>query len=358
MEFKPLFYSYLVICLIVFFDVLINVKKKSLLKICFLLIIAGLFVMNYFSYTEIMSRSQFVLVKSMRYLYLSSTILLIIHISSSKISRWIISLMLISFIILIGMRLFYFNEIDLLHHQSENNLVFSIAYEFYKPLPVFRFALLGILGLVLAILLYYCSIIFKKSYTNNMYYNQLCRWVIFFITPSFLLILFGIFSLLNIFNHSFPSGYIFSLFSLLIVISILFRPKFLNSSQVSLAFIPFQKPAESSVPVQLFNNVFFNNFYYLQQDASLVQLAEKLNVPEIEARQFLQKEYGMTMNDLLNKFRVAYMIDLLGDPQNRDFTIEHISQKAGFPSRTTMYRAFSKYHGGSPSDYLDKLSTL
>jgi AraC-like DNA-binding protein len=104
----------------------------------------------------------------------------------------------------------------------------------------------------------------------------------------------------------------------------------------------------------LFNGIFFNDYYYLEKDASLVQLAEKLGSTEAVVRDHLQEEYGMGINDLVNKFRTAYMVDLLNDPKNKEFTIEYLSQKAGFPSRSTMYRAFSKFHGGNPSDYFNQ----
>jgi AraC-like DNA-binding protein len=314
--------------------------------------------MNYFSFFSVTNRAQFILVKCMRIVYVCTTLLLMVHISSSKIPRWIIGMILISVTFLIGMRFYYYNEIDLYHQVPGSNIIFSVANEFYTPLPVWRFFLLIMLGLALGIILYYCSLFSKKMNKNNIYYRQLNRWIVFLLIPFFLLILFGMCMLLNVFKQSPLSAYLFSFFSLVTIVSILFRPKFLNSSQVSLAFIPLQKPIGSTISSQLFNSIFFNDFYYLEKAASLVQLAEKLNATETDTREYLQQEYGMGINDLLNKYRVAYLLDLLKHPQNREFTIEHLSQKAGFASRTTMYRAFSKFHGGYPSDYIDKLNSL
>jgi AraC-like DNA-binding protein len=163
--------------------------------------------------------------------------------------------------------------------------------------------------------------------------------------------------ILNVFQKS-PSGFLFAFFSFTILLSILFRPKFLNKAQSTLAFIPIQKMNGPAFSPQAFNNIFFHDFYYLQKDGSLGNLTEKLQTTETNLREYLQEEYGMGINDLLNKHRIAYMVELLNDPKNRQFTVEHLSQLSGFPSRSTMYRAFSKFHGGNPSDYINQLNWL
>ena len=90
MEFKPLYYTCLVLCLIIFFEVLINIRKNSLLKVAFLIVIACLFVMNYFSYNDVTDRFQIILIKTTRGVYLSAVLMTIIHLVSNKIPRWIV----------------------------------------------------------------------------------------------------------------------------------------------------------------------------------------------------------------------------------------------------------------------------
>ncbi len=311
--------------------------------------------MNYFSYVDITNRVQFILVKSMRMVYVCSTLLVIVHLLSPNIPRWIKGMVAFSLTFLIGIRLYYFRQIDIERHLSGNNLVFTVSNEFYNPSGLLRICVLCLLMLAAAITLYYYREFSNKSYYDNIYYKRLSKWIISLIVPFLILIGFGVLLIIHVFQEAL-SPYLFSFFSCTIILSILFRPKFLNNAQVGLAFLPIQKQGGPLLSSQLFNKVFFHEFFYLDKDASIVQLACKLESSENNVREYLQQEYGMGINDFLNKYRINYLLDLLNDKRNKDFTIEYLSQKAGFPSRSTMYRAYSKFHGGNPSDYLNKLN--
>ncbi|MBL7698985.1 MAG: helix-turn-helix domain-containing protein [Chitinophagaceae bacterium] len=354
MEFKPLYYSCLVLCVIIFFEVLINIRKNSLLKVCFLVIVASLFVMNYFSYNDVSNRAQLILIKISRGVYLTSVLMAIIHLISPKIPRWIVWLCVGALVFFTGARIYNYNIIDFEQHAHNANLIFSSGKEFYSTQYFIRAMIFMMIVMVCGITSYYYHRFLKKPHKNNIYYKQLSVWITFFIAPYILLIVFGMLWILNIIQET-PATYLFSFFSLTSLLAILFRPKFLNRAQATLAFLPIQKMVGPSLSSQLFNNLMFHDFYYLQKDASLAQLAEKLQTTETNVREYLQQEYGMGINDFLNKQRITYLLQLLNDPENRRFTIEHLSQKAGFPSRSTMYRAFAKFHGGNPSDYLEKM---
>lgn len=354
MEFKPLFYSFLILCIIVFIEVLVNIRKNSLLKILFLLIISSLFVMNYFAYNDITSRTQLVLVKSMRIVYLCSALIAIIHLLSPKIPKWVIILCACSVSFMVGIRLYYFSQINIERQLLGDSLVFSVANEFYSQLIVARIILLCVLIIAAGLTVYYYRHFLNNSNKDNIYYKRLSFWILSQIIPFLVLVGFGILLIARIF-YAPLSPYLFSFFSCTIILSILFRPKFLNYAQVGLALVPIQKHQGPVLSPQLFNKIVFADFYYLDKEASIGQLSEKLQTTETNLREYLQQEYGMGINDFLNKYRINYMLDLLNDPESKNFTIEHLSQKSGFPSRSTMYRAYSKFHGGNPSDYINKL---
>lgn len=357
MEFKPLYYSCLVLCLIIFLEVLINIRKNSLLKVSFLVIIACLFVMNFYSYNDISDRGQLILIKTTRGIYLSSVLMAIIHLVSPKIPRWIVWLCVCSMVFFTAARIYNYNIIDFDQQVHNTNVIFSSGKEFYSPQYLMRTLIFAVLTIVCGITAYYYHRFLKKPHKDNIYYRQLSVWITFIIAPYLLLIMFGMLWLLNIVNET-PATYLFTFFSLTTLLAILFRPKFLNSAQSTLAFTPIQKMVGPTLSSQSFNNLVFQDFYYLQKDASLPQLADKLQTTETNVREYLQHEFGMGINDFLNKQRITYLLQLLNDPRNRQFTIEHLSQKAGFPSRSTMYRAFAKFHGGNPSDYVEKLNYL
>jgi len=231
MEFRLLFITYLVLSAIVFLEVLITIRKSSLLKSYFLLILFSLFVMNYYSYVDISTRLEFVLVRVMRLVYVCSTMLIIVHLVTPKIPGWIIGVTVFSAIFLTGLRIFYFNEIIIESTGSNSSPVFYVGPEFNLPVPFARYLALILAGLGAAITFYYYRQFFMKMNREEIYYKHLSRWIISMVLPFFLLVIFGILGTLDILQRSL-SPYLFSVFSCIIIFSILFRPKFLNSSTV------------------------------------------------------------------------------------------------------------------------------
>jgi AraC-like DNA-binding protein len=81
-----------------------------------------------------------------------------------------------------------------------------------------------------------------------------------------------------------------------------------------------------------------------------MSLQTGINVPTLSA--LINKEYGMNFNDFINQYRVAYFKELVRRSEYHQWTLEAIANKAGFNSRTTFIRAFTKFADCSPSEYL------
>jgi AraC-like DNA-binding protein len=94
---------------------------------------------------------------------------------------------------------------------------------------------------------------------------------------------------------------------------------------------------------------------YLSHGFSLQELSSKtgINVPTLSA--LINREYRMNFNDFINQYRVAYFKELLLNEDYHRWTLEALAYKAGFNSRTTFIRAFTKFACCSPSQYLKKL---
>ena len=73
--------------------------------------------------------------------------------------------------------------------------------------------------------------------------------------------------------------------------------------------------------------------------------------PEI-LKDYTNTNYQMTFIDLINKNRVEYFVDLIKFGKYNNYTIEALSQLAGFGSRIHLYNNFKKFHGGKPSDLM------
>jgi len=57
----------------------------------------------------------------------------------------------------------------------------------------------------------------------------------------------------------------------------------------------------------------------------------------------------------VNGYRVDYVISALKEGDHRAVTLLGIAFDAGFPSKSTFYRAFKQLTNHTPSEYLSKL---
>ena len=70
---------------------------------------------------------------------------------------------------------------------------------------------------------------------------------------------------------------------------------------------------------------------------------------------FVKNEIDENFTELLNKNRIEYLKDLLKARKYESFTIEALSEMSGFNNRRTMYNAFNKYTGLTPTEYIQSL---
>jgi YesN/AraC family two-component response regulator len=95
--------------------------------------------------------------------------------------------------------------------------------------------------------------------------------------------------------------------------------------------------------------------YFLQPDANLENFALRLNYTKSEVSEFIKKQNGDSFTELVNKNRINYFKEMLKSKQHESFTIEALSEMSGFNNRQSMYNAFKKYEGCSPSEYINNL---
>jgi YesN/AraC family two-component response regulator len=65
----------------------------------------------------------------------------------------------------------------------------------------------------------------------------------------------------------------------------------------------------------------------------------------------------MTFSNLVNKNRVDYFVELVKSPKFKHYSIDALAQEAGFNSRNHLYKPFRKYHGGTPSDFINSINS-
>jgi YesN/AraC family two-component response regulator len=153
-------------------------------------------------------------------------------------------------------------------------------------------------------------------------------------------------------NHFFVS-----LASLFQVLLFLFRPKFINRTnlEISLSDV-FNKMPVDSLTDNTFEHYFFLNNYFLKKNASIEDLSNEIDASPSEISNYIYTQYSMTFTDLVNKNRVSYFISLLNSGKYDTYTVEALAELSGFGSRQNLYKSFKKHHGGTPTDLIKSVT--
>ena len=206
--------------------------------------------------------------------------------------------------------------------------------------------------------LFYNAYYLFSSNNHNLYELKIKKWVGFYILSNITLLLIIIFLFI-----SFKSGTLGAydntmitvfIHRFLFIVFILIRPKFLDDDKFARPFNQILTK-NNGVSFQNFDFLFYANHYYLNQDANMEDLALKLNVSKIELANFLKHEIDENFTELLNKNRIGYLKELLNAKKYESFTIEALSEMAGFNNRRSMYNAFHKHVGLTPTEFIEGL---
>lgn len=94
-----------------------------------------------------------------------------------------------------------------------------------------------------------------------------------------------------------------------------------------------------------------NDKLYLNQDLSLNEVADKINIPRHHLSLILNNVLNNTFFDYINKYRVEEVKRKLHDPSSGNLTLLAIAYDAGFNSKSTFNRIFKKYEQVTPLEY-------
>ncbi len=88
---------------------------------------------------------------------------------------------------------------------------------------------------------------------------------------------------------------------------------------------------------------------FLNTDLNLSLVADKLNSNRSYISVMVNKVYGMSFNDYINKLRIEESCQKIINNTNPNFTIDHLYSEVGFSGKSTFYNAFKKYVGVTPA---------
>lgn len=90
---------------------------------------------------------------------------------------------------------------------------------------------------------------------------------------------------------------------------------------------------------------------YLDNQLSLPQLADRLNVSVNYLSQVINEQRNQNFFDFINSYRIDQAKQLLVNPQSDIKNILSIALESGFNSKSAFYNAFKKHTGMTPGEY-------
>lgn len=350
---KLLYFFDTILSIIVLFDLIIRFKRPLSLKLFFFILIVstGLICFTSFLGLHILQNTFIAIVA--KSLVGASIINIISIIYYPSVKRWVVAYA----VLLVAFTCFSLWYNTYVEHYYQQNIQHNVVVVSDAGLPFFfvwlhRILLIGYF--LIFVFLWYQMI--KKYSSENIYFEKIKKWstlVLVEIMVVFLLYIpFPYISDWKELGHY--STILLSLYNLLLIF---YRPAFLNNSSLKITLgDSFNKEKNTNFKESEFIKAFYTELYFINHDASMEKMAKKLNVSKNDLYKYVYYKYSMTFNDLLNKSRVDYFIQLIDSKKFSLYTIDALAREAGFTSRQHLYKPFRKFHGGSPSDYIDSVN--
>lgn len=353
--FEKIFFSIFALSILVLFDILIKFKRPFILKYNLALIAICIGVSSYIHSIDLYTNQYAFYIILAKALISSSFLNIFSILYFPKYRIWVISIsfLLISFTVF---SFFYNEKFNPEYISSLKSQTLVVVRSENLQLPWVLKALRIIL--IVAFFITFINFLYKiinKFGMNNIYFDKIKAWTIsIFILVILMLVMYIPMPFIT--NNFFIGYLVSSFFYIYILFVLLYRPVFLNKSSMTISFgDSFSKNSDFIINDLDFINSFFTRFYFTNPDASLENLAKELNVNSNDLYKFIYYKYNMTFNDLVNKHRVEYFIDIIHNPKFLNYTIDALAKEAGFSSRQHLYKPFKKFHGGNPSDLIDSI---
>ncbi len=348
-----LYFSIVVLAIIVLVDVFIKFRNPPVLKFFFLLLPISI---SLIAFINAISAVDFVFYLAPLKTTLAFAILNIFSILYfPKFKKWVF--IITSTMLLFTIFLMLVNK-DVIPRGPFVDSFRAISVDDdlnVKITPLIRVIRFSFLFFVALNIGYFWYVIYKKYNLNNIYYEKIRKWTSYiFILSSSVIVLNIAISISNSNPIWVNSLTIFISFYILLLV--LKRPSFLNHSAIKIALgQKFNQDADTVIDDTSFTEAFYKKQYYANSDASLENLSKILKVNSGELSLFVTAEYQMTFNELVNKNRITYFLEVVQDPRYQNFTIDALAKKVGFSSRQHLHKPFKKFHGGNPSDLVDSI---
>jgi AraC-like DNA-binding protein len=238
-------------------------------------------------------------------------------------------------------------------YNSINSSASQVANSINIPMYLDLFLDIDFIFFNLFCLYYIYNILFKFSF-KNIYFKKIQGWTFCFFMVIFTQILLIVLSFIFKFPNEF-NIYIRIILGLTLLLIILYRPNFINKngSKISFGFLFNRNDFSADIKEVDFNFHFFTNLYFKNKTADIVEFSNIMGVSKDILFKYMYFTYSMSFDELVNKARIEYFVEIIKEPKYKNYTIEALAMEIGYNSRQRFYQPFKKYHGGNPSDLID-----
>lgn len=101
-------------------------------------------------------------------------------------------------------------------------------------------------------------------------------------------------------------------------------------------------------------NLILNQKLYEEPELSLPDVAKKLKTNVSVLSKNINQGFGMNFNDFINQYRVKAVMEMLQNGEHKNQTLIGIAYDCGFNSKATFNRAFKKFNGTAPKDWIEE----
>jgi AraC-like DNA-binding protein len=96
---------------------------------------------------------------------------------------------------------------------------------------------------------------------------------------------------------------------------------------------------------------FDTNHPFRKTGYTITDLSKELDIPSYQLSSFINQEYSRNFNELINEYRVDYLIQQFEQSVGfSNYTLEAFGKEAGFNSRAAFISAVKKRTGKTPSE--------
>jgi len=249
-----------------------------------------------------------------------------------------------------------YEKIDVLTNGNWND------YMYYQN-PHFIIIIIGLM------LLYFLLILFSlKKHLKKFNKSRWLNWLVF----SFLgyIISFTIyFSLVHFekveLGYNYFVGFIMIFFIGVVTYFGFLQPDIFNGMPIDKVIPSFLKKYHKSGLSKEYSivlkskllDLISNEKIHLKNDVKLIDIATAINISRNHASQVINEQLDMSFYDFINKYRVIEAIDIINHNDDANLNLTEIAYTVGFNNRISFYKAFKKFTGLSPSQYVRNKAT-